>query len=159
MANDFIKADVTGLDDLLKALRDRSDPARCKMALRQSAMAGAGVVKRAAQGDARSTEVAFVADHLVVKYKLLKGFVGSGNVRVDKTPWPDKSGMVAQKWVKQGMAYIRTASSILHAYEFGERGKPGNMFLSRTFQRAKQAAFDAIAAKLKEFVDNPDKVR
>jgi HK97 gp10 family phage protein len=181
-----ISFQVQGLDKLLTELAKRGDKKRLTLATRIALSKGAGLIKNelAASAPAGSDEAtrllnrpsawkvfvskAFKSDWLNASvgpdHRTL--YAASGATKKSmKTSKAEKGygktggGAGARPWIKGGAAYFRTAASVANAVEYGNSKVAAQPFFTRAFMKVRAAVEEGIISKLREFVDDPDKVR
>jgi HK97 gp10 family phage protein len=157
---DIVTVNIKGLDDLQKALEEKSKEAR--LALRIALSAGGGDVKRAMQDTAPVEEEGvnsgFLRDHINVKTRIFNGGLsGSAFIGPSTAAYPDRSQTPHEVSfiTRTGKKVTFTATKITAALvgrflEFGTRTRAAHPWMTRAWESSKETALAHIIAKLKE---------
>jgi HK97 gp10 family phage protein len=157
MADDIVQFKLIGLDKVQKALEDLPRNV-AKKGLRASLKAGATIMENGFVENAPK-DTGFLSEHfgtrLSVKGNDISGaaFIGPEG----KIDYPDVQGGYREKISsKTGKKYNLgriSVASVVRFLEFGTTRMPKNAFMTRTWEKLRDASLDAIVKKLRSFVE------
>jgi HK97 gp10 family phage protein len=153
MSDKFISCEVTGLDQIQRALEKLAGP-QAKKAMKAALQAGAKVSTAAIVAEAPK-DTGFLAEHIGAKFSV-KGAGDQGAAYIGPkghVDYPNEGGGYTKKTNRKGKSYLSgriSATAVARFHEYGTKFQPATMFISRAFRASWPAALDKMIESFKK---------